>query len=167
MRQGNLSLTRNVGISADHPSSLLLTSPHDTSLCCPRPARPLVCDLQQRDTNSLLRVEKGGEFQVWGKTWFTKSTITFMRPCTKDRSWIRNNRRRNEVRWTWGQWNRHHQQQQQRSGAQPAGATTALKPQPPFCSPFGPKVSAGYTFWERFDISPSYLKVSKGCWSLL
>ncbi|CAN0379693.1 unnamed protein product, partial [Ectocarpus sp. 12 AP-2014] len=112
-----------------------------------------------RDTNSRLRVEKGGELQVWGKTWFTKSAITFMRPCTKDRYyWIRNNRRWNERRWTWGQWNRHHQQQQQRSGAQPAGAMTARKPQPPFCSPFGPKVSAEYTFWERFDISPSYLK---------
>ncbi|CAM9494122.1 unnamed protein product, partial [Ectocarpus sp. 12 AP-2014] len=112
-----------------------------------------------RDTNSRLRVEKGGELQVWGKTWFTKSAITFMRPCTKDRSWIRNNTRRNERRWTWGQRKRHHQQQQQRSGAQPAGATTARKPQPPFCSPSGPKVSAGYTFWERFDVSPSYLKV--------
>ncbi|CAN0158458.1 unnamed protein product [Ectocarpus sp. 6 AP-2014] len=84
-----------------------------------------------------------------------------MRPCTKDRSWIRNNRRRNEVRWTWGQWNRHHQQQQQRSGAQPASATTARKKQPPFYLPFGPKVSAGHTFWERFDISPLYLKVGE------
>ncbi|CAN0508140.1 unnamed protein product, partial [Ectocarpus sp. 8 AP-2014] len=33
--------------------------------------------------------------------------------------------------------------------------------QPPFCSPFDPKISAGYTFWGRFDISPSYLKVGE------
>ncbi|CAM9592132.1 unnamed protein product [Ectocarpus sp. 12 AP-2014] len=111
------------------------------------------------DTNSRVRIEEGGEIQVWGEPWFTKSAITLTKPFKKEPSWILNNMRRNHVHWQRQRWNR--QQQQTMTGDEHAGGATTVKPQPPFCSPFGPKTSAGYTFWERFDISPSYLKVGE------
>lgn len=160
MRHGNLSLTLNDGKTASLFPSVRLTSPHGTSHSSPRSPLPLVCDLQQTDTNSRVRIEEGGELQVWGEPWFTKSAITLMKPFKKEPSWILNNMRRNHVHWQRQRWNR--QQQQKMTGGQHAGGATTVKPQPPFCSPFGPKISAGYTFWGRFDISPSYLKVRKG-----
>ncbi|CBJ26731.1 hypothetical protein Esi_0042_0101 [Ectocarpus siliculosus] len=111
------------------------------------------------DTNSRVRIEEGGEVQVWGEPWFTKSAITLMKPFKKEPSWILNNMRRNHAHWQRQRWNR--QQQQKMTGGQHAGGGTTGKPQPPFCSPFGPKISEGYSFWERFDISPSYLKVGE------